>query len=115
MENIGEKIVDYLNLLTSADVNSVGSSLDLRKYPSLTSEDVYGHWKSWTFKLQKLFLIYFGREPYTSVEYEDAPFHDRTIMYLSQTIFENVEEEEYPCEKFLEDVSETIHHIQKKN
>ena len=113
MENVGEKIIDYLNLLNSEDVNKDGYYIDLKKYPSLNIEDVNGYWKSWTFKLQKLFFIYFGTTSCIFLEYKDATFHDRTIMYLSETIFGDVDD--YTYEKHLEDVEETIHYIRSRS
>jgi len=108
--NTGEKIIDYLKLLTNNDDKYKDSDeLDLDKYPALNIDDVEGSYKYWIFNLEPLYNKFFEKEGFIITTYDKVPFYERTMMYLNGTVFGTPN---YPYEKHLEDVKETIEYIQ---
>ena len=108
--NAGEKIIDYLKLLTHNDDKYKDPyEVDLNKYPALNIDDIEGRYKHWVFNLAKLFNKFFEKEGFLRKTYEEVSFYERTIMYLLGSVFGTPN---YPYEKHLEDVKETIEYIQ---
>ena len=76
-------------------------SIDLTKYPALNLEDINeGLWKDWAFKTEDLIISFFSIDG-NNRTYENAPFYERTAMYIIGNVFGTPN---YPYDKHLEDV-----------
>ena len=114
MTVIGSKIIDYLRLFQTP---GSGIHINMEDFPSLTEEDVSSTWKSWTFNLEKLAHIFFKKDGFTEYPHKDSKCYQRAICFwLVANVFTDPEEDnpEYTKEKYLEDVKETIHIIQRR-
>ena len=112
---IGERIIDLLNLLNdNEDRNKDGTKLYLLKYPSLTTEDIEGHWKNWSFQLEKYFIEYFGNEKFKGLGYENPKtlFYEKALMHIVGCIFGDID---LPENNYQKDVTETIEYIKMWN
>ena len=96
-----------INLLNdNEDRNKDGTKLYLLKYPSLTTEDIEGHWKNWSLQLEKYFIEYFGYENPKTLFYEKA------LMHIVGCIFGDID---FPENNYQKDVTETIEYIKMQN
>ena len=111
--HISRKIIDFLRLLTdSDDMFKNSDSIDLTKYPALNLEDINeGLWKDWAFKTEDLIISFFSIDG-NNRTYENAPFYERTAMYIIGNVFGTPN---YPYDKHLEDVRETIEYLKSLN
>ena len=106
------KIIDFLRLLTDEeDMYKDIDDIDLKKYPALDIEDINGGgWKDWAFQTADLITIFFNI-PGRNRSYDEAPFYERTAMYIVGCAFGTPN---YPYSQHLEDVRETIESIRLK-